>query len=171
MIMNDESIKQLIQEILEKLCVSCDSIEISEDETTKQRRFSIKSSDSKLLIGSFGEHLAALNHIARALVRARTADEADTNFSLDVNNYRKERIASVLSEARAGAERARLFGRPIELSPMSSYERLVVHSLFSDVPDITTESFGEGRFRRVVVKVADGKSENADDVPQRAGVV
>jgi spoIIIJ-associated protein len=174
--MNPQAAKQLIEELLQKLCVSFESIEETEDAATKQRVFMIESADSKLLIGAYGEHLAALNQIARSLARQRIgaalpaegeegsgADELNhsggANFSIDVNNYRRERVESVLSEARAGAERARLFHRPVELSPMSSYERLVVHSALGDMPDITTESFGEGRFRRVVVKVAESTKE------------
>ncbi|MDP3735265.1 MAG: R3H domain-containing nucleic acid-binding protein [bacterium] len=159
--MDPQTIKQLIEEVLGKLCVSCDSVELTEDAATKRRQFSITSSDSNLLIGTRGENLAALNHIVRALARRHGGDEDDElNFSIDVNNYRRSRVEAVLTEAREAAERARLFLRPIELSPMSSYERLVVHSFFSDVPDVTTESFGEGRFRRVVVKCATGEESN-----------
>ncbi len=153
--MDPQATKQLIEDVLEKLCVSCDSVELTEDAATKRRQFLITSGDSNLLIGARGEHLAALNHIVRALVRRQSGDEDnEPSFSIDVNNYRRSRVEAVLAEAREAAERARLFRRPIELSPMSSYERLVVHSFFSDVPDVTTESFGEGRFRRVVVKCA-----------------
>ena len=35
---------------------------------------------------------------------------------------------------------------------MSSYERMIVHSTFSDDPEVTTESEGEGKFRRVILK-------------------
>ena len=157
--MDTNQTKQLIENVLGKLCVSCDSIELTEDAATKRRQFAITSDDSSLLIGMRGEHLAALNHIVRALARRQNGSEdAEPDFSIDVNNYRRSRIETVLAEAREAAERARLFERPVELSPMSSYERLVVHSFFSDIPDVTTESFGEGRFRRVVVKHGTSKS-------------
>ena len=38
------------------------------------------------------------------------------------------------------------------MDPMSSYERMIVHSFFAETPDIKTESKGEGRDRRVVIK-------------------
>ena len=50
------------------------------------------------------------------------------------------------------AERARFFKKDIEMSPMTAYERMIVHSSFSDFPDIETESFGGGRDRFVVIK-------------------
>jgi spoIIIJ-associated protein len=50
------------------------------------------------------------------------------------------------------AERARSFRYDVELSPMSAYERLIVHSALSSEPHVKTESQGEGRGRRVVIK-------------------
>jgi len=38
------------------------------------------------------------------------------------------------------------------MSPMSPYERMIVHSIFTNVKDIKTESLGEGKGRRVVIK-------------------
>ena len=54
------------------------------------------------------------------------------------------------------AERARSFQYDVELSPMSSYERLIIHTTLSDAPNVKTESQGEGRNRRVVIKYAAG---------------
>ncbi len=42
---------------------------------------------------------------------------------------------------------------------MSAYERLVVHELFSEDPDIKTESQGEGKFRHIVLKCKEGASK------------
>jgi spoIIIJ-associated protein len=50
------------------------------------------------------------------------------------------------------AQRARLFKHDVEMSPMNPYERLVVHELFAEDPEIVTESAGEGKFRHIVLK-------------------
>jgi spoIIIJ-associated protein len=50
------------------------------------------------------------------------------------------------------AERARSLQYDVELSPMSAYERLIVHTTLQDAPNVKTESQGEGRNRRVVIK-------------------
>ena len=38
------------------------------------------------------------------------------------------------------------------MDPMSPYERMIVHSIFSEDPQIKTGSVGEGRERRVVIE-------------------
>ena len=38
------------------------------------------------------------------------------------------------------------------LDPMNSYERRFVHNLVSEYKNLTTESIGEGRDRRVTIK-------------------
>ena len=50
------------------------------------------------------------------------------------------------------AERARSFQYDVELSPMSAYERLIVHTTLQGAPQVKTESQGEGRNRRVVIR-------------------
>ena len=35
---------------------------------------------------------------------------------------------------------------------MSAYERLIIHTTLQDAPNVKTESQGEGRNRRVVIK-------------------
>jgi spoIIIJ-associated protein len=112
---------------------------------------SVQSPDSKLLIGPHGEHLRSLNTLARRLVEAKHGEEA-ASFIVDVNGYHEEKLEAVRQNARMLAQRARLFKRDVEMSPMSPYERLVVHELFAEDPEIKTESSGEGRFRHIVLK-------------------
>ena len=40
----------------------------------------------------------------------------------------------------------------VEMDPMSSYERMIVHTELKTFPHIKTESAGEGRGRHIVVK-------------------
>ncbi len=50
------------------------------------------------------------------------------------------------------AEEARNLKTDILMEPMSSYERMVVHSTLAGIPDISTESVGLGKDRRLKVK-------------------
>ena len=61
-------------------------------------------------------------------------------------------MVSPAATVRLLAQRARLFKHDVEMGPMSAYERLVVHELFADDPEIKTESQGEGKFRHIVLK-------------------
>ena len=53
---------------------------------------------------------------------------------------------------RNAAERVRETGKAYTLKPMSAAERRVVHMELADDPSVLSESTGEGRERRVVVK-------------------
>ena len=111
----------------------------------------VESPDSKELIGPHGEHLRALNMLARRLAETKWGAEA-ASFLIDVNGYHEEQMERVRQTARMLAQRARLFKHDVEMPPSSPYERLVVHELFADDPEIATESAGEGKFRHIVLK-------------------
>ena len=71
---------------------------------------------------------------------------------LDINDYHKKRIEEVKDLARMHAQRVRYFKKDIEMRPMNSYERRIVHTVLQEYPDIETESVGAGLERRVVIK-------------------
>ncbi len=75
-------------------------------------------------------------------------------FLIDVNDFRTKQIKDIETKALMMAERARSFQYDVELTPMSAYERLIVHTTLQNAPNVKTESLGEGRGRRVVIKYA-----------------
>ncbi len=111
----------------------------------------IQSPDSKHLIGQNGEHLRAINMLMHKMIEKEVGEEA-ASFLIDVNDYHESKMEKVRQDARMLAQRARLFKHDVELEPMSAYERLVVHELFAEDPEIKTESAGEGKFRHIVLK-------------------
>ncbi len=146
--MDSEALKQLVQDLLNSLGVVVDSITVG---GTHRTVVAITSPESAKLIGQNGETLRALNIIAKRLAEAKYGDEAAT-FIIDVNGYQEAQLEGVRNNARQLAQRARLFKHDVELEPMSPYERLVVHELFAEDPEIGTESAGEGKFRHIVLK-------------------
>lgn len=146
--MDAAALKELISPLLASLGAQVEDVVVTSGHRTI---VAVASKDSKELIGPHGEHLRALNTIARRLVEAKQGEEA-ANFLIDVNGYYEEKMEVVRGNARMLAQRARLFKHDVEMSPMSPYERLVVHELFSDDPEIQTESQGEGKFRHIVLK-------------------
>ena len=40
----------------------------------------------------------------------------------------------------------------VSLDPMNSYERRLVHNIINEYSNLTTESYGEGKDRHVVIK-------------------
>jgi len=75
-----------------------------------------------------------------------------------VNGYHATHIRALESQALMLAERARTFKYDIEMSPMSSYDRLIVHSVLQGSPDVLTESQGEGKVRHIVIKYTGDKT-------------
>jgi len=144
--MKQEQIKQFIEELLKRLDISFDSVE--REYNGEQIVFQIHTNESSILIGSRGEVIRALNHIAK---KSLQSSEEKIHFIIDVNGYRIKKIQELEQTARLLAERARSLKYNVEMTPMSSYERMIVHSALSEEPNITTESHGEGRERRVVI--------------------
>lgn len=92
----------------------------------------------------------------------KTHGEDAAAFLIDVNGHHENKMEQVRQDARVLAQRARLFKRDVEMPPLSSYERLVVHELFANDPEIKTESAGEGKFRHIIIKYVDSKSAPKD---------
>ncbi|PIT96789.1 hypothetical protein COT82_01305 [Candidatus Campbellbacteria bacterium CG10_big_fil_rev_8_21_14_0_10_35_52] len=156
-------LKSIIKNFLDKLTVEFSDIEILENKT--HPTFLIKTNDSGALIGSGGENLRALNHIIKKIFEKRffqyeTKDKIQ--FLLDINGYYENKIETLKNQARILAERARMFKSNIEMNPMNAYERMIIHAAFADYPEINTESEGEGKMRRIVLKYNKNKqSTNA----------
>ena len=144
--MDANSLTQLVQNLLLSLGITAEKITVS---GTHRTVVAVTLSDGEKLIGEAGEVLRALNTIAKRLVEAKGHT---TTFIIDINGYQESQLEGVRSNARMLAQRARLFKRDVELEPMSAYERLVVHELFAEDPEIATESAGEGKFRHIVLK-------------------
>lgn len=156
--MEPSLLKQFVGEMLTLLGVETTSLSVTTGHLPAGKAgrtlVAVDSPDSQRLIGEKGEHLRSLNTIARRLVENKHGEEA-ANFLIDVNGYHEAQMEKVRQEARMLAQRARLFKHDVEMNPMSPYERLVVHELFAEDPEIKTESAGEGKFRHVVLKYKD----------------
>ncbi|NTV44297.1 MAG: hypothetical protein HGA67_01200 [Candidatus Yonathbacteria bacterium] len=127
--------------------------ELSDDMGTT---YMIKVPEGRMLIGYQGANLTALNHIVKRIIERKTGEYG--RFSLDVNEYQHERNESLRQRARMIADRVRSLASDTEFEPMDAYERMVIHAVLAESPEIRTESTGRGRDRRVVVKYEPKKS-------------
>ncbi|QQG45930.1 MAG: hypothetical protein HYY55_03030 [Candidatus Niyogibacteria bacterium] len=145
-----QRIQILIQNLLERMGCSgsVDFIEYPEN-----LFFSVHTSDGGILIGESGERLKAINHIIHKMAeREFPADYPSLKFFVDVNDYQKQKIEELKDLARLSAQRVRYFKKEIEMQPMTSYERRIIHATLTEYPDISTQSTGVGEERRVVIK-------------------
>lgn len=143
----ETNVKQLIEDLLRKLATEFDSVEIGEE--LGQEVYRIRTSNSGVLIGSRGDVLRSLNHIVKKTLQNKGEE---TRFMIDVNDYRTKQIEEIRKTAKLLAERAQSLKYDVEMQPMSSYERMIVHASLDEMQDITTESIGVGHDRRVVIK-------------------
>lgn len=151
-----DAVEMILKELLTATGASYSGIVKSE--IAGQMIYSIQTDDARTLIGMHGDTVHALDtlvkkiHEKRAPVSEGNAEERGPLFLVDVNDYRAKQIKDLQQKALMMAERARSFQYDVELSPMSSYERLIVHTALQGAPNVKTESQGEGRSRRVVIK-------------------
>lgn len=109
----------------------------------------ITGDDLAVLIGRHGRTLDAL----QVLVSTITNRKLDIRYPLvvDVSGYRHRRRLKLEEIARGAADRAIRQHRSVQLRPMSSFERRVVHVVLRDDRRVTTESEGAEPRRMVVV--------------------
>ncbi len=145
--MQTDRITTLIREVLAKMELPAEAVETAED--NGRTLFRVRSRDSHLLIGPRGAHLFALNHLVKKMV---SKTDREVEFQIDVNDYQAAAMEHLKTAATIMGERARSFKTAVEFEPMSSYERMILHSFFEGATDLTTESVGTGAARRVVVR-------------------
>jgi spoIIIJ-associated protein len=110
---------------------------------------SLKAEGARLLAHS--DTIRALAHVVQKI---QEKHGIDGKCVLDVNGAQQAHIQEVEEKARLLADRVRTFHSRAEMVPMNAYERMIIHSLFSDDPDISTTSEGEGVGRHVVLQYA-----------------
>jgi len=120
------------------------SVEINEEIKRISLRIEdeiVNAKNMPIIIGSFNQILKLI---------AKKYNEGP--IIVDVNNYHQEREKLVIALAKAGAKKAVITKNDVILPPMNAFERHLVHEELSVRPDLKTESIGEGKSRRVVVK-------------------
>ncbi|MEN9389939.1 MAG: single-stranded nucleic acid binding spoIIIJ-associated protein [Candidatus Parcubacteria bacterium] len=147
---------QTVQKLLSFMGITAEAVEAKDAQGTVIR---ITTAESGLLIGNHGDTLSAINQLVKKIHEKELVDGA--HLSVDVNGYLARRVEALEAEAKLLAERARTFRYDIEMSPMSSYERMVIHATLKDMPDIETMSVGEGKLRHIVVRYKDPNAPSA----------
>ena len=148
-------LKEVTTEILEKLHIKGNVYIVTDamPEDDESVCVQIQSQDSGYLIGKSGSNLFALQHLIR-VITAKKIDEK-INFVVDVNSYIENQREDIIDKANSTISEVEQTGKSIELSPMNSYERRLIHLKVSQKDSVESESIGEGLERRVLIKPAD----------------
>ncbi|CAA0116343.1 Uncharacterised protein [Mycolicibacterium vanbaalenii] len=105
--------------------------------------------DLTKLVGRKGEVLDALQELTRLAVHQKTGERS--RLMLDVAQWRKRRREELAAVGDKVARRVLETGDREELSPMTPFERKIVHDAVAAVQGVHSESEGVEPARRVVV--------------------
>jgi spoIIIJ-associated protein len=106
-------------------------------------------SDLNKLVGGKGEVLDALQELTRLAVHQKTGERS--RLMLDIARWRRRRRDELAAVGDKIARRVAESGQREELSPMTPFERKIVHDAVAAVDGVRSESEGAEPSRRVVV--------------------
>ncbi len=113
------------------------------------------SDNNAILIGKDGKTIASI----QTLLRKSLEKESHRNIkvNVDVANYKEKNLRRKTSEIKKIAYEVQKTKVDVELEPMNSYERREIHNMVDAIPNVTTESVGEGLNRHIVIKYVEDK--------------
>jgi spoIIIJ-associated protein len=109
---------------------------------------SIIGADLDELVGEDGVVLEALQELTRLAVVRETGERS--RLMLDISGFRARKREQLAVLARETVDRAKATGEPVPMSPMTPFERKVVHDAVA-AAGLRSESEGEEPDRFVVV--------------------
>jgi len=127
------------KEILEKILGSLGFVATVEEKTQdSDLTLDVKTEEAGRLIGRQGQTLADLQYLVNRILFQ--LDQQAPKVMLDVGGYRALAREALVKKAQEAAEKVRRWGDAVELEPMGSYDRRVVHHALRDDPDVETHS-------------------------------
>jgi spoIIIJ-associated protein len=141
-----ERVRVVLERILEELGMEASvAVEEGDDEIHAD----IEGEDVGLLIGRNGQTIDAIQLLCyQAAFRGR---QDRKRVSVDAAGYRRRQGESLRRRADMAAEDAVSHGEAVEMDPMGSNDRRVVHEHLRERPEIETYSEGDEPNRYVVV--------------------
>ncbi len=111
----------------------------------------LSGEDSHYALAENGELLDAFEVILFQ-VFGRELDR-EHRFVVDAEGFRQTRKAELHAMARFAADQVRKTGRPFTFGVLNSTERRIIHMTLQKEEDLFTESVGDGRERRLQVRL------------------
>lgn len=148
---HQEIIKEIVSELLCKMEFEAE-VEVSIEEDMPQTFLCMArvKGDQNFLIGQYGTNLEAIQHIVRTMLYKKTQERL--NVIVDVNEYFLNKRVVLEQEAEKAAEEAIRDQISVMMRPMLSYERKIIHTSLSKNQNVVTESVGDGKERKIVIR-------------------
>lgn len=142
-----EEVRPLAQKLLDLLEVKA-TFKIGQEEGFIN--IDLETENPGVLIGYHGDTLSAFQLILSMMVYRVTNEWP--KIVVNIGDYRQRRQEALERMAASACQKVKFSGKEYELPVMSAAERRIIHITLANDPEIETESVGEGRERRVVIK-------------------
>jgi spoIIIJ-associated protein len=142
----EEALEELLEEIVEDLSLDAEVEVESEGDVLTGR---VEGESVGLFIGRHGQTIDAVQHLAQRIIFPD--GPSSVRVVIDANGYRERRAEALRADADDAADEAIQSGRPVELDPLPSFERKIMHEYLRERGDVETHSEGEEPNRYLVV--------------------
>lgn len=147
-------IKNYLTNLAQHLGLEEDSFTINVEETDDEIKISLSvpEEDTGLFIGYKAE---VINSIQRILRLIFSKEKEDKRISLNINNYREDRLEQIKEKLIGICERLESDSDEYVFPFISSFERYNIHSLISSEKEFSnfeSLSEGEGSERRLILR-------------------
>lgn len=145
-------VKKYLEKVIENL-----GIHVTLEAKLVDRKIEIQmtSDNNQLLIGKNGQTLKSLEILAKQYILNQYGYYI--NVSLDVENYKEQRIKKIEGLAKKTAKEVRETKVSVSLENMNSFERRVVHNALINFKGVSTISEGEDPNRHVIINPTDNE--------------
>jgi len=144
-----DALQELLEEIVDALGLDAE-VEVREETDVLHGR--VRGADLGLFIGRHGQTIDAVQHLAQRIIYH--GGPAAARVLIDADGYRERRAEVLRDDAEDAADEALRTGGAIELDPLPSFERRIVHEHLRARADVETHSEGDEPDRFVVVSPA-----------------
>ena len=140
--------KEILEQLLQRLGFTATVVEHNLDDG--DLLLDVQTEDSGRLIGRQGQTLADLQYLVNRLLFQQDANAP--KVTLDVGGYRSQARDALIKKAKDAAEKVRRLGGVVELEPLSSYDRRIVHHALRDDSTVETQSVEvDGSTKKVIL--------------------
>jgi spoIIIJ-associated protein len=145
---NCQNAEQFLSELVGDLRFD---LTVSSQWTDEGCLLNLSGEDVPFLLSENGEMLDAFEVILFQIYGREF--ERSQRFICDAEGFRQTRKAELQAMARFAAQNVRKNGRPFTFGKLNSTERRIIHLTLQQESDLLTESVGDGRERRLQVRL------------------
>ena len=146
---NKERIVNYLQNIVVAMGYPDATVDFRED-GNRHFTLNIKTEENtSLIIGKRGITLNSLQFLVNNY--AKKFSSHYFRIEVDCDDYRENRKKTLEDLALNLAKKSKKIGKPVELEPMTSVERKIIHNALTGIKNVETESRGEEPHRYLVI--------------------